>query len=274
MRKIVYLLLTFLGPSAMAQTSRVIDPQPILECQYRIMETDDTLNNDNYNEDWGLLRIGKKASLFYNMKTFYVDSLCSTPGGDRLWGDMMVAAIRSRQYNSMPGAKTSINEYVYKNWPDSKITVADQVATSYFTYEEDYMPQDWVMSDSTKAILGYTCQKAECDFRGRHYIAWFSTEIPLCDGPWKFNGLPGLILEVYDSKMFYHFIAVGIRQTEVQPLMFYKYHDYVETTLRKFASAKRKERTIISAQMSSLGIGNISAGDGKDVPVPGGMEKW
>lgn len=54
--------------------------------------------------------------------------------------------------------------------------------------------------------------------------------------------------------------------------MFYKYHDYVETTLRKFASAKRKERTIISAQMSSLGIGNISAGDGKDVPVPGGME--
>ena len=107
MRKIVYLLLTFLGPSAMAQTSRVIDPQPILECQYRIMETDDTLNNDNYNEDWGLLRIGKKASLFYNMKTFYVDSLCSTPGGDRLWGDMMVTAIRSRQYNSMPGAKTS-----------------------------------------------------------------------------------------------------------------------------------------------------------------------
>lgn len=204
MRKIVYLLLTFLGPSAMAQTSRVIDPQPILECQYRIMETDDTLNNDNYNEDWGLLRIGKKASLFYNMKTFYVDSLCSTPGGDRLWGDMMVAAIRSRQYNSMPGAKTSINEYVYKNWPDSKITVADQVATSYFTYEEDYIPQNWVMSDSTKAILGYTCQKAECDFRGRHYVAWFSTEIPVYDGPWKFNGLPGLILEVYDSKMFYH----------------------------------------------------------------------
>ena len=151
MGKFVYLLLVFFGSSAMAQTSRVIDSQPVLECQYRIMETDDTLNNDNYNEDWGLLRIGEKASLFYNMKTFYVDSLCSTPGGDRLWGDMMVAAIRSRQYNSMPGAKTSVNEYVYKNWPGGKITVADQVATSYFTYEEDYIPQDWVMMASPRA---------------------------------------------------------------------------------------------------------------------------
>lgn len=274
MRNFVYLLLAFFSSPVLAQTCQVIDAQPVLECQYRIMETDDTLNNDNYNEDRGLLRIGKKSSLFYNMKTFYVDSLCSTPGGDRLWGDMMVTAIRSRQYNSMPGAKTSVNEYVYKNWPDGKITVADQVATSYFTYEENYVSQDWTISDSTKTILGYTCQKAECDFKGRHYVAWFSTEIPLYDGPWKFNGLPGLILEVYDSKMFYHFIAVGIRQTGVQTLKFYKFHDYVKTTLKKFASAKRKERTIVSAQMSSLGIGNISAGNGRNVPTPGGIEKW
>lgn len=274
MRNFFYLLLAFFSSPVLAQTCQVIDVQPVLECQYRIMETNDTLNNDIYNEDRGLLRIGKKVSLFYNMKTFYVDSLCSTQGGDRLWGDMMVTAIRSRQYNSMPGAKTSVNEYVYKNWPDGKTTVADQVATSYFTYEENYVSQDWTISDSTKTILGYMCQKAECDFKGRHYVAWFSTEIPFYDGPWKFNGLPGLILEVYDSKMFYHFIAVGIRQIGVQPLKFYKFHDYVKTTLKKFASAKRKECTIVSTQMSSLGIGNISAGNGRNVPTPGGIEKW
>jgi GLPGLI family protein len=59
---------------------------------------------------------------------------------------------------------------------------------------------EWELFDETKKINNFLCQKASCNFRGRSYIAWFTNDIPVSLGPWKLNGLPGLILEAYDSK--------------------------------------------------------------------------
>lgn len=59
---------------------------------------------------------------------------------------------------------------------------------------------EWELFDETKKINNFLCQKAICNFRGRTYIAWFTNDIPVSLGPWKLNGLPGLILEAYDSK--------------------------------------------------------------------------
>jgi GLPGLI family protein len=60
--------------------------------------------------------------------------------------------------------------------------------------------QNWEIFDETLIIADYICQKATCSFRGRYYIAWFCPDIPINNGPWKFGGLPGLILKVYDDK--------------------------------------------------------------------------
>jgi GLPGLI family protein len=57
----------------------------------------------------------------------------------------------------------------------------------------------WNILDSTKKIGNYTCSKATVHFRGRDYTAWFTPEIPVPYGPWKLVGLPGLILQAYDS---------------------------------------------------------------------------
>ena len=57
----------------------------------------------------------------------------------------------------------------------------------------------WQLQEEYKKVSGYQCQKASTTFRGRNYEAWFTSEIPLSFGPWKFNGLPGLILEIYDQ---------------------------------------------------------------------------
>ncbi len=54
----------------------------------------------------------------------------------------------------------------------------------------------WEVKDEYTSVLGFRCQKAVCEFRGRSLEAFFTSEIPYNDGPYKFDGLPGLILKV------------------------------------------------------------------------------
>ena len=75
---------------------------------------------------------------------------------------------------------------------------------------EDKVEQHWEIDPSeTKTILGFNCIKAATKFRGRNYTAWFAPEIASPYGPWKFKGLPGLILEVYSDDYKYRFNAVS-----------------------------------------------------------------
>lgn len=58
----------------------------------------------------------------------------------------------------------------------------------------------WSFHPETKKIGKYVCKKATASFRGRSYTAWFTEAVPLNVGPWKFQGLPGLLVEIYDNK--------------------------------------------------------------------------
>lgn len=78
---------------------------------------------------------------------------------------------------------------------------------------EDNIPViNWKLLEGEKKILNYNCNSAQCTFRGRTYTVWYTTEIPLSFGPWKFSGLPGLILEAIDSKNMYNYYAIKVLQ--------------------------------------------------------------
>ena len=84
------------------------------------------------------------------------------------------------------------------------------------------MQMDWKL-DSRKdtILLGYTCQKAYTTYAGRNYIAWYSTQIPLPDGPYKFNGLPGLILKINDTRNQHCFTLTSIKKLKyIRPITF------------------------------------------------------
>lgn len=72
----------------------------------------------------------------------------------------------------------------------------------------------WKIFPETKTILGYKCKIAKANFRGRDYIAYFCPEIPISDGPFKFQGLPGLILEIYSMDNFIKYTALEVVTTE------------------------------------------------------------
>ena len=63
----------------------------------------------------------------------------------------------------------------------------------------------WAILEEKKKIGNYNCQKAEVDYGGRKWIAWFTSEIPMQEGPYIFHGLPGLIVKIFDEKSNYDF---------------------------------------------------------------------
>ena len=72
-----------------------------------------------------------------------------------------------------------------------------------------------ILADFT-SILGYDVQKATTEFGGRKWIAWFAKEIPIQSGPYKFFGLPGLILKIEDIHKNHIFELKGIRATKIR----------------------------------------------------------
>ena len=69
---------------------------------------------------------------------------------------------------------------------------------------------NWKITKETKKIGKFNCKKATTNFRGRKYIAWYTIDIPVSYGPWKLQGLPGLILEAYDTDKFVYWYFKNI----------------------------------------------------------------
>jgi len=89
------------------------------------------------------------------------------------------------------------DSYFYKNNNIVNFT-QDLLKTSFLV--EDQLPQiDWELTSEKKEIQNLVCYKAVAKFRGRNWIAWYCPEIPITYGPWKFYGLPGLIVEIKDD---------------------------------------------------------------------------
>lgn len=154
-------------------------------------------------------------SKFYNPRSEEIDSLTSTPAGLANFKKTQEAALKtmisqgSIVVDKLPNKKEK--DYVVKSVADSTITVYDMVSNEGVYYTEPFSEMVWEITDSTKNILGYECISAETDYHGRKWTAWFAPDIPVQDGPWKFRGLPGLILEA-STDNHTSFCADGIVQ--------------------------------------------------------------
>lgn len=108
------------------------------------------------------------------------------------------------------GIKQAKFSYIIKKpYPiTDKIAYEDFILNKKFVYSED-VKLDWKLLSETATIENYPVQKATTTFGGRDWTAWFTTEIPLADGPYKFHGLPGLIVKLEDDKLHYQWVLKG-----------------------------------------------------------------
>lgn len=76
---------------------------------------------------------------------------------------------------------------------------------------EDNRKITWKIESEKQKIGEYSAQKATTDFGGRKWTAWFTTDIPIQDGPYKFSGLPGLIIKIEDTTKNHIYELIGIK---------------------------------------------------------------
>lgn len=115
---------------------------------------------------------------------------------------------------NVPG-ETNSNKYLWNKGvivehPTLLMGTTRNGVTSYCTYDSTAI-QEWELLDDVDVILGIECKKARTHFRGRDWTAWYATDIPYSAGPWKFGGLPGLIVKAEDSTGEYRMEAGMLR---------------------------------------------------------------
>lgn len=227
MKQLLYILIfSAFGTSLSAQQKadkNIID-QATLRCYYLFSKKKEGAAQA-FRSDTMVLDIGTQFSKFYDPARLGRDSMLSA----KMKG-MNSAGIKSinvfkasanKDLSGMPGtiaSSTAEGEsyQIIKNKKNQKIRVLDygSVMSDQFVYEDDPGTWFWKMTNEMDTIAGYTCQKANLSFRGRDYIAWFTEDIPMNDGPWKFSGLPGLILKIEDSQTLFSFELIGLKQLE------------------------------------------------------------
>lgn len=111
--------------------------------------------------------------------------------------------IKSEQGSFVSAAKDIPDDYLRIDHTTKEILFFDVLPTTSILVTDNYPEPDWIISGEKKNIAGYSCVKATANYRGRTWIAWFTPDLAIPYGPWKLQGLPGLILEAYDkNEMF------------------------------------------------------------------------
>ncbi len=118
---------------------------------------------------------------------------------------------------------------VYKYYPDMKVQYVEQMMNGMKQTSIGYtepLKFNWKIENEKQKIGEYNAQKATTDFGGRKWVAWFSTDLPFQDGPYKFYGLPGLIVKIEDDGQNYSWILKGNKK-----IADYSEKTYVETLM-------------------------------------------
>ncbi|WP_316833010.1 GLPGLI family protein [Pedobacter aquatilis] len=125
------------------------------------------------------------------------------------------------------------SERIYTDQSKKELVLQKSIEKEVYLIKSSLPSITWKIEGETKQLLGYTCQKATGKCMGRVYTAWFTTDIPEGTGPWKLQGLPGLILEAYDV---YH--RIKFTCTKIQ----------LKTALPRYASVIPPLEAIVTTQ--------------------------
>lgn len=210
---IALVLIIVFNNYSIAQTHRFI---------YDVIYKKDSTSNITTKENY-ILDIGTKETKYYTYDFFVADSLIT---------------------NNIPFPKemklNTSDIIVHKN-NNNEFSQYDLLENTVLQLQTNDT-QKWNLSQEKKNVKNLSLQKAITTWGGRNWTAWFAEEIPFQEGPYKFHGLPGLIVEIYDDKKNYHFELVRSEKIKEEENQFIEISEKmgIPITWEKYKTAKLK----------------------------------
>lgn len=213
MRKLLLALGCLLPLASLAQTAPTLPAdQARVECLYRLTYQRDSTDAKTRTETLRL-QLGSKLSRCENLASLYMDSVLTAALNESQasHGDNEHLNIN---LNGTPSSKfaAGYRAVVFKIPTTATVVVHDNIGGTKYYYQEPASLFTWFITPTTASIAGYSCQRATTTFGGRTWEAWFTRAVPIADGPYKFYGLPGLIVKVADTRGYYVFELAKLRQ--------------------------------------------------------------
>lgn len=213
MKTKIFVLALFIHIFAYSQEKKV-DISVNYKLVYKLDSTSNELKKENF-----ILFADKEKSIYQSIVTYVKDSLLKNTNVNR--------TIVIKKY-------TTPNNYIITNDLKNESLSYFQSFFNTKIYYKENKKIIWKLENETKNISNIDCQKATTELFGRKWIAWYSQEYPFPFGPYKFYGLPGLILELYDSKNDYYFSVYRIKKEKNTIINFDLQKNYIETNKNKF----------------------------------------
>jgi GLPGLI family protein len=235
MKKIILLCCLFAVSFAYAQkkevdTNGVIDKLQFVVYYHYQIHSKDKVGKAVCDTCDLVLEVGKKISKFDKKNIFLADSITENKPNitQEEKEQLLEQSMQAESYN-MP--------VVYQNYPSGKMTIRDSQSPHYYVYQEKIRQLKWNLSDESTSICGYDCKKATTTYGGRTWTVWYTEDIPTTFGPWKLNGLPGLILQAEDADHQLSFTMYGLVKSNI-PIKYKVRASDIKTTRDKFISFK------------------------------------
>lgn len=161
---------------------------------YKFSYVRDTTNPTHPYRENMVLFIGKNSSAYWTY-----DGIIGDQQFRKAWAEAAANSPDGNiRVNRGPGAVHSTQYYQYPN--EQKLFTKESLMINDYLVENPMPVIDWKISGDTASFGGLHCEKATGHFKGRDYIAWFCPDLPVRSGPWKLNGLPGVIVDAHDTK--------------------------------------------------------------------------
>ena len=205
MKKIFTLILCISAGAFVARAQKPEMAKAIVK--YKFSHVRDTTAKDNPYTENMVLFVGETSSAY---KSF-----------DKKMQDAMMRKQLEQQMAEQKGnakmdfkvtSTKAVTRAEYYQFPAQNKLMRKETLISPYLIEEPIPVINWKISADTATFGTLHCQKATGYFKGRDYTAWFCPDIPLHFGPWKLNGLPGLIVEAYDTNKEVEFKFDGMEQ--------------------------------------------------------------